>query len=58
MGGRVKVAQTFASQKVCGFSEEQPQSSKTANSALPLLNPWDLPPGQMSPSKEKIAFLN
>ena len=21
------------------------------------LNPWDLPPGQVSPSKEKIAFL-
>jgi len=21
------------------------------------LNPWDLPPGQISPSKEKIAFL-
>jgi hypothetical protein len=22
------------------------------------LNPWDLPPGQISPSKERIAFLN
>ena len=32
-----RVAQTFASQKVCGFSDREPQSSKRPNSALPLL---------------------
>ena len=29
LGGRVMVAQTFASQKVCGFSHEEPRGTET-----------------------------
>jgi hypothetical protein len=52
------VAQTFATQKVCGFSEEQPPEFEEPNACATRLNPWDLPPAQINPSNEKIALLN
>jgi hypothetical protein len=36
------VARTSASQKVCAFSDEQPQGSKTPIRCTTRLNPWDL----------------